>query len=144
VIGEQQDAADTAIRDAGLIPDFTSRSSDAPAGQVIVQNPAAGSSVKRHTTVTVVVSNGTGTAVVPNVVGESKDAAKADLKSAGLSVRIAKRTTTDPNEDGQVLEQSPSAGTQLRRGEVVTIFIGQFQAAPTATTPNTTTTAPTP
>ncbi len=44
------------------------------------------------------------------MVGESQDAAKGDLKAAGLSVRIVKRTTTDPNEDGQVLDQSPSAG----------------------------------
>ena len=41
---------------------------------MIAQDPAAGSTVKQHTTVTVVVSNGAGTAVVPNVVGESKDA----------------------------------------------------------------------
>ena len=42
VIGSQQDAADTAIRDAGLIPDFENRDSDAPVGEVIAQNPAGG------------------------------------------------------------------------------------------------------
>jgi beta-lactam-binding protein with PASTA domain len=139
VIGEQQDAADTAIRDAGLIPDFENRDSDAPVGEVIAQNPGAGSTVKQHTTVTVVVSNGAGTAVVPNVVGESKDQAKGDLKTAGLSVRIVQRTTTDENEDGTVLDQSPSAGTRLRRGEFVTIFVGKFKAPP----PTTSTTIPT-
>ena len=111
---------------------------------MIAQDPAAGSSVKRHTTVTVVVSNGAGTAVVPNVVGESKDVAKGDLKAAGLSVRIVKRTTTDPNEDDQVLDQSPSAGTRLRRGEFVTVFVGQFKAAPPPTTTPGTTTGTTP
>src|SRR5439155_20580381 len=117
VIGQQQDAADTAIRDAGLIPHFENRDSDAPVGEVIGQNPGAGSTVKRHTTVTVVVSNGAGTAVVPNVVGESKDQAKAGLKSAGLSVRIVERPTIDQNEAGSVLDQSPAAGTRLRRGD---------------------------
>ena len=107
VIGSQQDAADTQIRDAGLIPNFENRDSDAPAGQVIAQDPAAGTTVKKHTAVTIVVSNGPAPASVPNVVGESQDAAKADLKAAGLSVRIVKQTTTDPNEDGQVLDQSP-------------------------------------
>ncbi len=72
--------------------------------------------MKRHTTVTVVVSTGAGSAIVPNVVGQSKDEARADLKDAGLSVRVVKRTTSDPNEDDQVLEQSPPAGTRLRRG----------------------------
>jgi beta-lactam-binding protein with PASTA domain/tRNA A-37 threonylcarbamoyl transferase component Bud32 len=133
VIGQQQDAADTAIRDARLIPNFENRDSDAPVGEVIAQNPGAGSTVKQHSTVTVVVSNGAGTAVVPNVVGESKDQAKGDLKTAGLSVRIVKRTTTDENEDGTVLDQSPSAGTRLRRGEFVTIFVGRFKAPPSTT-----------
>jgi beta-lactam-binding protein with PASTA domain len=142
VVGQQQDVADTAIRDAGLIPNFENRDSDAPVGEVIGQNPGAGSTVKRHTTVTVVVSNGAGTAVVPNVVGESKDQAKAGLKSAGLSVRIVERTTTDQNEDGTVLDQSPAAGTRLRRGEFVTIFVGRFTAPPPTTTTTTTTPPP--
>jgi beta-lactam-binding protein with PASTA domain/tRNA A-37 threonylcarbamoyl transferase component Bud32 len=142
VIGQQQDAADTAIRDAGLIPNFENHDSDAPVGEVIAQNPGAGSTVKRHTTVTVVVSNGAGTAVVPNVVGESQDQAKGDLKAAGLGVRIVKRTTTDENEDGTVLDQSPSAGTRLRRGEFVTVFVGKFEAPPPTST--TTSTTPTP
>ena len=139
VIGKQQDAADAQLRDAGLIPNFESRDSDAPAGQVIAQTPGAGSTVKRHATVTVVVSNGTGTAVVPNVVGQSLDAAKADLSAAGLSARIVQRATADPGEDDRVLEQSPSAGTRLRRGEPVTVFVGKLTAPPTTTTSTTTT-----
>ncbi len=144
VIGEQQDVADTQIRDAGLIPDFENRDSDAPAGQVIAQDPAGGSTVKKHTAVTVVVSNGPAPAVVPNVVGLSQDAAKGDLKAAGLSVRIVKRSTTDPNEDGQVLDQAPSAGTRLSPGEFVTVFVGKFTAPTTTTTPTTTTSTTTP
>jgi eukaryotic-like serine/threonine-protein kinase len=140
VIGEQQDVADTRIRDAGLIPNFENRDSEAPAGQVIAQDPAEGTSVKQHTAVTIVISNGPAPAVVPNVVGESLVASKGDLRAAGLSVRVVKRTTTDPNEDGQVVEQSPSAGTRLSPGEPVTIFVGKFKPPPT--TPTTTTTTP--
>jgi beta-lactam-binding protein with PASTA domain/tRNA A-37 threonylcarbamoyl transferase component Bud32 len=143
VIGEQQDAADTQIRSAGLIPNFENRDSDAQAGQVIAQDPGAGSTVKKHTAVTIVVSNGPAPASVPNVVGESLDAAKADLKAARLSVRIVKQTTTDPNEDDQVLDQAPPAGTRLSPGEFVTIFVGKFKAPPTTTT-TTTNTTPTP
>ena len=74
---------------------------------------------------------------MPNVVGQSKDDARTDLKDAGLSVRVVRRTTSDPNEDGQVLEQSPAAGTRLRRGEFVTVFVGKFSEPPTTTTPTT-------
>ena len=142
VIGQQQDIAESALRGEGLIPDIEQRDSDEPEGQVIAQDPAAGSTVKKHTTVTVVVSTGAGSAFVPNVVGQSKDQARADLKDAGLSVRIVKRTTSDPNEDGQVLDQSPVAGTRLRRGEFVTVFVGKFKESPTTTTPTTTTQSP--
>jgi eukaryotic-like serine/threonine-protein kinase len=138
VIGQQQDLAESQLRGDGLIPDVEQRDSDAPEGQVIAQDPAAGSTVKKHTAVTIVVSTGAGTAVVPNVVGESQDEAKTDLQAAGLSVRIVKRTTTDENEDGTVLDQSPSAGTRLRRGEFVTIFVGKFKPPPTTSTTTTT------
>ena len=138
VLGQQQDIADTAIRNAGLIPNFEQRSSDAPEGEVIAQNPGGGSTVKRHTTVTIVVSSGVGTASVPNVVGAMLSDAKSQLKAAGFSVRIVKRTTTDPNEDGQVTDQSPSAGTRLQRGQFVTIFVGKFSAPPPTTTTTTT------
>ena len=110
VIGQQQDLAESTLRGEGLIPDIEQRDSDAPEGEVIAQDPAGGSTVKRHTTVTVVVSTGAGSAIVPNVVGQSDDEARAALKDAGLSVRIVKRTTSDPNEDGRVLEQSPPPG----------------------------------
>jgi serine/threonine-protein kinase len=108
---------------------------------VIDQDPAPGTTVKQHSTVTIVFSSGPGTVAVPNVVGESKEAAVGDLRAAGLSARIVKRTTTDPSEDDQVLDQSPSAGTHLSPGEAVTIFVGKFQAPPPTTT--TTTTTPT-
>jgi eukaryotic-like serine/threonine-protein kinase len=140
LVGEQEDIATSELRGLHLIPNVERQDSDAPQGQVIAQQPGAGGTVKQHTTVTVVVSNGIGTAVVPNVVGESRDAARADLRVAGLGVRIVKRSTTDPGEDDQVLDQSPSAGTRLRRGEPVTIFVGKFTAPPpTTTTPTTTT-----
>ena len=138
LVGLQADLAESTLRGEGLIPDIEQRDSDEPEGQVIDQHPAAGSTVKKNTTVTVVVSTGSGSAIVPNVVGQSKDQARADLRDAGLSVRIVKRTTSDPDEDDQVLDQSPTAGTRLRRGEFVTVFVGKFYEPPTPTTPTTT------
>jgi beta-lactam-binding protein with PASTA domain/tRNA A-37 threonylcarbamoyl transferase component Bud32 len=139
VIGQQQDVAETEIRNAGLIPNFEQRNSAAPEGEVIAQNPGGGSTVRKDTTVTIVVSSGVGTASVPNVVGARLDEAKSQLTGAGFSVRIVERTTTDPDEDGRVTEQSPTAGTRLQRGEFVTIFVGKFKAPPTTTTSTTTT-----
>ncbi len=88
-----------------------------PEGQVIAQDPAAGAACSRHTTVTVVVSTGLGDGDrAERGRASRRTQARADLKAAGLSARVVKQTTNDPNEDGQVLDQSPSAGTRLPRG----------------------------
>jgi beta-lactam-binding protein with PASTA domain len=144
VVGLQQDLAESTLRDAGLIPNIDQRDSDEAQGEVIAQDPAGGETVRMSTAVTVVVSTGAGSAFVPNVVGQPEDAARADLEDAGLRVRIVRRTTSDPNEDDQVLEQSPSAGTRLRREEFVTIFVGRFSETTPPTTTTSTTPAPSP
>ncbi len=143
VVGLDKDVADTQIRDAGLDPHFQKQQSTEPAGQVIDQDPAAGSTVRRNSTVTVVVSSGIGKVTVPNVVGESSDEARGDLTAAGLGARVVKQTTDDPNADDQVINQEPTAGARLPRGEAVTIFVGKFKEATTTTTTTTTTTSST-
>jgi eukaryotic-like serine/threonine-protein kinase len=140
VIGLDKSTAATRIRDAGLVPQFQRQESTEPEGQVLVQSPDAGSSARRNSTVTVVVSSGVGTVVVPNVVGLSRDQANAELRANSLSVRVVRQTTEDPNEDDQVLEQSPPGGSRLPEGEAVTISVGKFVEPP----PTTTTTTPPP
>jgi beta-lactam-binding protein with PASTA domain/tRNA A-37 threonylcarbamoyl transferase component Bud32 len=139
VVGLNQDTADTQIRDAGLKPHFQKQESSQAQGQVIDQSPSGGTSVRRGTSVTVVVSKGLGDVTVPNVVGESKDAAVADLHANSLAARVVTQTTTDANADGLVQKQTPGAGNRLPRGEAVTIFVGKFkEPPPTSTTTSTT------
>jgi beta-lactam-binding protein with PASTA domain/predicted Ser/Thr protein kinase len=138
VVGLSQDTADTQIRDAGLRPHFQKQQSSQAKGQVIDQSPSGGSSVRRGSTVTVVVSKGLGDVTVPNVVGESKDAAISDLHASSLAARVVTQTTTDANADGIVQRQTPGAGNRLPRGEAVTIFVGKFKAPPPTTTTSTT------
>ena len=143
VVGLSQDTADTQIRDAGLKPHFQKQESSQAKGQVIGQSPSGGSSVRRGSSVTVVVSKGLGDVTVPNVVGESKDAAVADLHASSLAARVVTQTTTEPNADGLVQRQTPSAGKRLPRGEAVTIFVGKFKAPPPTTSTTTSTTSST-
>jgi serine/threonine protein kinase/beta-lactam-binding protein with PASTA domain len=145
VVGLDQGSADARIRDAGLVPRFQRQESSQSDGQVIDQSPDPGSSVRRHSAVTVIVSSGIAKVTVPNVVGEPEDQARADLSSAGLGARAVRQTTTDASGDGQVLNQSPQAGAKLPRGEAVTIFVGKFKEPPTTTTtaPPTSTTSST-
>ena len=127
VVGLQQSEADTALRDAGLIPNFEEEDSDLPEGQVIGQNPAGGSEVKKDTEVTVRVSNGEGTVTVPNVEGQPEDTAVSQLRSRGATnIQVIEQETEDESLDGRVISQAPSAGSQIRASDQVTIYVGVF------------------
>src|SRR4051795_4123015 len=144
VVGLDQGEAEGEIRKAGLVPRTHKQESTEPEGQVIDQVPDAGSSAQRGDSVTIVVSSGVGSVVVPNVVGESKDAAITDLHAAGLSARVVTQTTDDPNSDGVVLSQSPQGGGRLPEGEAVAISVGKFEEPTTTTTTSTNTDTTTP
>jgi beta-lactam-binding protein with PASTA domain len=130
VIGQQEAQATATLESLGFIVDVEERNSDAPAGQVIGQAPGPESRLKKGTTVKLTVSNGAGTVIMPNVIGLSSDAAKANLASRGLSVSIIERSTEDETEDDRVLDQAPTTGTRLRAGDRVTIFVGVFVEPP--------------
>ena len=83
---------------------------------------------------TLVVSTGAGSVLVPDVVGQSQEAAIANLKSAGLSVVVQKQVTDEQSEDGRVIDQAPTAGERVKAGDTVTIVVGDFEAPETTTT----------
>jgi eukaryotic-like serine/threonine-protein kinase len=64
------------------------------------------------------------TATVPDVVGLDAPTAEQRLRRAGFAVRSVPRNTTDPAEDGIVLEQRPSGGALARRGSQVLLTVG--------------------
>jgi len=130
VVGLQQAEAEATLRDAGFIPNVETQDADEPEGQVVSQNPAGGSKLQKGDTITIVVSSGAGSVVMPNVIGQSRDAATANLTSRGLDVRVLERSTDDESEDDEVLDQAPDAGERLRAGDDVTIYVGVFEEPP--------------
>jgi eukaryotic-like serine/threonine-protein kinase len=60
---------------------------------------------------------------VPNVVGRRPQQARHILEQAGLQVQ-ERRVVADPQQENRVVFQQPPAGTTVRRGRVVTIFVG--------------------
>jgi serine/threonine-protein kinase len=89
-------------------------------GAVIGTSPPAGTQLSTLQPVTLLVSRGANTVVVPNVVGRNDQAALAALSNAGLSGTEVQRDSTEPA--GKVLSQSPGAGKRVARGSQVTIF----------------------
>ena len=139
LVGDQQEVAESELTKLKLIPNVDTRDADEPEGTVIDQEPAAGSGVLRGDTVTIVVSTGAGSVLVPDVVGQTEDAAKGALSSRSLGADVVEQDTTNSDEDGRVLEQAPGAGSRVRAGDTVTIVIGVFQKPESSTTSTTTT-----
>jgi beta-lactam-binding protein with PASTA domain/predicted Ser/Thr protein kinase len=91
-----------------------------PRGQVIGTSPPAGTQLSTLQPVTLLVSRGANTVLVPSVVGLDDQAALNALSNAGLSGTEVQKDSTEPQ--GKVLSQSPGAGKRVARGSQVTIF----------------------
>jgi serine/threonine-protein kinase len=144
VTGEDQTVAQSQLENLGLIVNVDTKDADDPEGTVIGQDPGPDSELLRGDRVTIVVSTGAGSVIVPNVVGQSEDAAKAGLAGRGLSVDVIEQDTDVRSEDGRVLQQAPSPGSRVHGGDQVTIVVGVFtEPEPTTTTSSSTTTTST-
>jgi serine/threonine-protein kinase len=88
---------------------------DVAAGVVISQDPAGGTA-KRNSVVTLVVSSGPAVVEVPDVRGLSIDDAQQKLEDAGFRVKVRSLRI------GNVIAQSPKAGSERKQGSTVTIY----------------------
>lgn len=123
VTGMASAAASAALVKAGFVPSMaaTAGANDTTVGKVVSENPTPGSSLTPRSVVTLTVNSGPGNGTVPDVTGETRDAATRDLTAAGFSVKVVTDTTTAYSADhkGKVVAQS-STGT-LAKGSTVTI-----------------------
>jgi eukaryotic-like serine/threonine-protein kinase len=138
VLGVSQEVARAQLEDLGLIVNVDTTDSDEPQGTVIDQDPPGNTQVARGDRVTIVASNGAGTVIVPSVIGQPKDTAADILRSRGLSVQVVEQDTENESDDKKVLDQAPTSGTRARRGDLVTIYVGNFVPPPETTTTTTT------
>jgi len=141
LVGLSQQVAEAHLERAGLIANVDTQDADEPEGQVIAQDPGPGSELQKGEEVTIIVSTGVGAVTVPDVVGQSEDAARSRLAAAGLDADVIVQETDEEDDDERVLQQAPGAGSRLRSGDTVTIVVGKFIEPETATT--STTSAPT-
>ena len=112
---------------AGLVLGAQTEVNDAaPAGQVVSQDPAAGTSLPAGGSVSVVISKGPATTTVPSVVNQARGTAEATLSSAGFTPSATEQATTDPAQDGIVISQDPAGSSQRPQGSTVTIVVGRY------------------
>jgi beta-lactam-binding protein with PASTA domain/predicted Ser/Thr protein kinase len=91
--------------------------------------PPEGVSVTKGTRVRLLVSRGPELVSVPDVTGLSRESAEARLRDEKLAVAVEEQESDEP--EGDVISQTPAGGTEVQRGDTVTITVstGQPQVA---------------
>ncbi|HKT82912.1 MAG TPA: PASTA domain-containing protein, partial [Solirubrobacterales bacterium] len=107
-------------------------SKDVEEGLVIKSEPSGGQTATKGTEVTLKVSSGPKLAKVPVVVGAQRSLAVQQLRGRGFSPSVEEAESKQPT--GQVIRQSPSAGSQLPPGSTVSITVSKGEEK--ATVPN--------
>ncbi len=92
-----------------------------PKGSIISQEPPAGALVRRGDTITIIVSAGSETFVMPDVVGTMSEDARASLETLGL--RVTLETVEASASEGVVTETFPTSGQEVRNGSTVRLRV---------------------
>jgi serine/threonine-protein kinase len=129
VIGNPQDQAQQQLQAAGFEAGVAYVASGKPAGTIVSQSPAGGTSARKGTRVQLRASLGPNRGpqkVVPNVIGLGPDQAAARLRAAGFEIQQLTQTVQDRSKDGIVVDEQPGGGKKAPAGSTVTIYVGSF------------------
>jgi beta-lactam-binding protein with PASTA domain/predicted Ser/Thr protein kinase len=118
---------------AGFGADQRSVNSDSVAeGLVIRSEPSAGTTVTEGSDITLFVSSGPKLAKVPVLVGTQRAVAVQQVRGRGLTPSVSEAESSSPA--GEVISQSPQAGSMVEPGSTVAIVVSAGE--PQSTVPN--------
>ncbi|MDX2758701.1 Stk1 family PASTA domain-containing Ser/Thr kinase [Streptomyces europaeiscabiei] len=125
VIDKDIAKATSLLKDKGMEVETKSTESSEDPGTVLSQDPDPGTELEKGSTVTLEVAKAEEKATVPTVTGRSCDDAKAQMEANDLVGTCTEVETDDGNLVGKVIATSPEAGSELNKGDTVTIQIGK-------------------
>jgi serine/threonine-protein kinase len=105
------------------------RQDNSTKGEVILQDPAEGASLKEGKTVTITVSLGNTLGAVPgDLKGKTVDEATAELQQAGFAVGQQTPQHDEEVPKGSVISADPNTPPQLAKGEAVNLIVSDGPA----------------
>lgn len=126
VVGKTRSEAEDVLRRLGYEVKFKDVKSDkVKIGLVVSQSPKAGARLERGQAVTLSVSSGRGQQKVPNLVELTPSVARQQLQKLGLDL-IVLQVAQPGFRNGdpvRILRQEPDAGSKVKPGSKVTVFI---------------------
>jgi beta-lactam-binding protein with PASTA domain len=131
VSGQTEQAAATAMADAGVLASLVFVPSQDPLGTVEQQAKPSGTTVPYHSHVQINISKGPGTkpdVTVPDTIGQSLTQAVATLNGAKLRLIYVKLPVTSRAQAGKVVQQSPLAGGHAPQNAQILVYLGAFKS----------------
>jgi serine/threonine-protein kinase len=127
VVGQQQAAAQQALKDAGFTNVTVKQVEDAsqPAGTVTAVDPGQNTQASADTAITLSVASApTKATIPPSIVGKDEATARQILTQAGFT-NITSLQTEAPNgqDPGTVVGSDPQPGTQAGKGDQITLLV---------------------
>lgn len=128
VVGMSRSDAESAVTAAGLAVGTTwwSPSDTVPTGDVVSQDPTAGTLVGAGSEVELTISQGpdsSGTVVVPDVTNLAQTDAQSALVGVGLVVGTVGSAASDTVPAGHVISQDPAGGATVSGGAAVDLVV---------------------
>ena len=124
LLGMTEDEARQELEDMGLKLGVigTASSDEYEEGEIMEQNVDEGEMVDEGSTIRVTISSGVGEIDIPNVAGQTREAAESALEEAGFKVNTTFEYSSDV-ASGVVISQSPTG--QGKEGDTITIVVSQ-------------------
>jgi eukaryotic-like serine/threonine-protein kinase len=122
LVGKPAPQAVSELARLGLKSDIEAVESEAPPQSVVSHDPAAGDDVDKGSTVTLRVSSGPGTKIVPDVKGKTEKVAAKLLGDAGFKYTRQDESSLSVAE-GRAIRTDPAGGTEQPTGSRVQLFI---------------------
>jgi serine/threonine-protein kinase len=120
-----------ALLDLGLTIGSITMQNDAtvPENTIIATTPAEGEQVLGGATVDLIVSQGSGIVQIPNVQGQTSDAARSLLEGEPFDFIVSVvPEASETVEAGRVTRTSPNISSQTTKGSAVTLYVSTGQA----------------
>lgn len=130
VVGEEQEAAEAALTDAGFeVSTEETESSFENEGLVTEQSPGGGRSVEAGSKVEITVGTGPDTVEVPDVTGVNEVQARGILEQSSLTLGAVAEDYSDTVPEGAIISQDPAEGEEVEpdSGVGITVSLGVEQ-----------------
>ncbi|MEW2614855.1 Stk1 family PASTA domain-containing Ser/Thr kinase [Streptomyces sp. NPDC047880] len=125
VTGLTYDKAKAQLEDKGFVVDQKTEESDRTPGVVTDQDPKGDTEQEKGSTITLTVAKEAEKSTVPDVLGQSCDAAKQQMQASDLVGNCTEVETDDDSQVGKVIQTTPQAGTSVDPNSSVNIQIGK-------------------